>query len=33
MGYIRVIWLGVEHPAAFSKVQKELDEEFVKDGL
>ena len=33
MGYIRVIWLGVEHPAAFSKVQRELDEEFFKMGF
>jgi RNA 2',3'-cyclic 3'-phosphodiesterase len=33
MGYIRVIWLGVEHPGAFSKVQRELDEEFSKMGF
>jgi 2'-5' RNA ligase len=33
IGYIRVIWLGVEHPAAFSKIQRELDEEFIKMGF
>jgi 2'-5' RNA ligase len=33
MGYIRVIWLGVEHPGAFSKVQRELDDEFSKMGF
>lgn len=31
--YIRVIWLGVEHPGAFSKVQRELDTEFAKLGF
>jgi len=33
LGYIRVIWLGVEHPGAFSKVQKELDDNFAKMGF
>ena len=33
MGYIKVIWLGVEHPGAFSKVQRELDGEFAKMGF
>jgi RNA 2',3'-cyclic 3'-phosphodiesterase len=33
MGYIRVLWLGVEHPGAFSKVQREMDEEFAKMGF
>lgn len=33
MDYIRVIWLGVEHPGAFSKVQKELDNEFNNLGF
>jgi 2'-5' RNA ligase len=31
--YIKVIWLGVEHPGAFSKVQRELDIEFSKMGF
>ncbi len=33
IGYIKVIWLGVEHPGAFSKVQRELDDEFAKMGF
>ncbi len=33
LGYIRVIWLGVEHPGAFSKVQEELDSNFAKMGF
>lgn len=33
MDYIRVIWLGVEHPGAFSKVQRELDNEFASLGF
>jgi 2'-5' RNA ligase len=32
-GYIRVIWLGVENPEVYSKMQMELDEEFVKLGF
>lgn len=31
--YIRVIWLGVEHPGAFSKVQRELDNAFASLGF
>ncbi len=33
LDYIRVVWLGVEHPGAFSKVQRELDNEFAKLGF
>lgn len=32
-GYIRVIWLGLENPEYFSRMLKELDEEFVKLGF
>jgi len=32
-GYIRVIWLGVENPEAYSQMQMDLDEEFVKLGF
>ena len=31
--YIRVIWLGVEDPEAYSHIQMDLDEEFVKLGF
>jgi 2''-5'' RNA ligase len=33
MGYMRVIWLGVEDPQSFSSIQKELDQEFAKMGF
>jgi len=33
MDYIRVIWLGVEHPGAFSKVQREIDDAFANLGF
>jgi len=33
MGYIRVIWLGVEEPEAFSKMQEDFDLDFVKMGF
>jgi 2'-5' RNA ligase len=33
MGYIRVIWLGVEEPGAFSKMQEDFDKDFVKMGF
>ncbi|OPX57158.1 MAG: 2',5' RNA ligase family [Methanobacterium sp. PtaB.Bin024] len=33
MGYMRVIWLGVEDPDKFSTLQKDLDEEFAKMGF
>lgn len=33
LGYIRVIWLGVEDPGNFSQMQKGFDEEFVKMGF
>jgi 2'-5' RNA ligase len=33
MGYIRVIWLGVEEPDAFSQMQEDFDQEFVKMGF
>ena len=33
MGYIRVIWLGVEEPGAFSKMQEDFDQDFVKMGF
>jgi len=29
LGYIRVIWLGVENPEPFSKMQEDFDKEFV----
>ncbi|HOI71191.1 MAG TPA: RNA 2',3'-cyclic phosphodiesterase [Methanobacterium sp.] len=32
MGYIRVIWLGLEEAGYFSKILKDFDEEFVKLG-
>ncbi len=31
--YIRVLWLGVEDPEPFSKLQRDLDENFVKLGF
>ncbi len=31
--YIRVLWLGVEDPDPFSKLQMDLDEDFVKLGF
>jgi RNA 2',3'-cyclic 3'-phosphodiesterase len=33
LGYIRVIWLGVENPETFSKMQEDFDQEFVKLGF
>ena len=33
LGYIRVIWLGVEEPEMFSKMQEDFDQEFVKMGF
>ena len=33
LGYIRVIWLGVENPETFSKMQEDFDKEFVKMGF
>ena len=33
MGYMRVIWLGVEEPEQFSQLQQDLDQEFVKMGF
>jgi 2'-5' RNA ligase len=33
MGYMRVIWLGVEEPEQFSQLQRDLDQEFVKMGF
>lgn len=33
MGYIRVIWLGVEEPEVFSKMQEDFDQDFVKMGF
>jgi len=33
MGYMRVIWLGVEEPEQFSQLQRDLDHEFVKMGF
>ena len=33
LGYIRVIWLGVEEPEIFSKMQEDFDQEFVKMGF
>ncbi len=32
-GYIRVIWLGVENPEDYSRMQIDLDEEFLKLGF
>ncbi|CDG65173.1 MAG: 2,3-cyclic 3-phosphodiesterase [Methanobacterium sp.] len=33
MGYMRVIWLGVEEPEQFSQLQRDLDQEFTKMGF
>ena len=33
MGYMRVVWLGIEDPQSFSKLQRDLDQEFVKMGF
>lgn len=33
MGYMRVIWLGIEDPQCFSRLQMDLDQEFVKMGF
>ncbi len=33
LGYIRVIWLGVENPDVFAKMQEDFDQEFVKMGF
>ncbi len=33
LGYIRVIWLGVENPGQFSKIQEDFDKEFVNMGF
>ncbi|HHY00491.1 MAG TPA: RNA 2',3'-cyclic phosphodiesterase [Methanothermobacter sp.] len=32
-GYMRVVWLGIEDPVNFSKLQKDLDQEFNKMGF
>lgn len=32
-GYMRVLWLGIEDPAKFSELQKDLDEEFANMGF
>jgi len=32
-GYIKVLWLGIENPTIFSKIQEDFDEEFVKMGF
>jgi 2'-5' RNA ligase len=32
-GYIRVLWLGVENTEAYSRMQMDLDEEFLKLGF
>ncbi|MDD3985971.1 MAG: RNA 2',3'-cyclic phosphodiesterase [Methanobacterium sp.] len=31
--YIKVLWLGIENPAIFSKIQEDFDQEFVKMGF
>ena len=33
LGYIKVIWLGVEEPDTFSQIQEDFDKEFVKMGF
>jgi len=33
LGYIKVIWLGVEEPDTFSQMQEDFDKEFVKMGF
>jgi 2'-5' RNA ligase len=33
LGYMRVIWLGVENLEAFSTLQKDLDEDFARMGF
>jgi 2'-5' RNA ligase len=33
LGYIKVIWLGIENPDKFSKMQEDFDQEFVKMGF
>jgi 2'-5' RNA ligase len=33
LGYIRVLWLGVEDSDQFSKMQMDFDEEFIKMGF
>lgn len=33
LGYIKVIWLGIEEPDKFSKMQEDFDQEFVKMGF
>lgn len=33
LGYVRVIWLGVVNPEAFSYIQKGLDQEYAKMGF
>lgn len=32
-GYVRVVWLGVEDSGPYSRIQRDLDEEFVKMGF
>lgn len=32
LGYIRVIWLGLEDPGDFSRILRDFDEEFIKLG-
>ena len=33
LGYIKVIWLGIEEPDEFSRMQEDFDQEFVKMGF
>ena len=33
LGYIKVIWLGIEEPNEFSRMQEDFDQEFVKMGF
>jgi RNA 2',3'-cyclic 3'-phosphodiesterase len=33
LGYIRVVWLGIEEPNNFSVIQKDLDRDFINMGF
>ena len=33
LGYIRVVWLGIEEPNNFSVIQKDLDQDFINMGF
>jgi RNA 2',3'-cyclic 3'-phosphodiesterase len=33
LGYIRVVWLGIEEPNNFSVIQKDLDHDFINMGF